>query len=291
MKEKTKSRSIIVSILIITGLLFGSGLLLLHRIQPDPKTENVFQGVTYVRDVRSSPRPIIIHVIVTDLQENGVNVLVTPGDPNADLPLSGRTTSEFLQDFGVQVAINGDGFTPWHTNTFLDYYPHMGDPVDVIGFAASNGTVYSQDTDNEPALYFSRTNQARINSPIGNNYNVISGNTLLVKTGQARNDLSSTLAPRSAIGLDRANRYLILIVVDGRQPGYAEGVSLSELAEIMIYHGAHTAINLDGGGSSTLAVEGIFGSANVLNSPINNNIPGRERVVGNHLGIFAKPLH
>lgn len=262
----------------------------MRRIHPNPKEEDLFQGVTYIRDVRTSPRPILIHVVIIDLQENGVRILVTPGDSKADLPLTGRKTSEFLHDFGVQVAINGDGFTPWHSNTFLDFYPHEGDPIDVIGFAASNGTVYSQDTDNEPVLYFSRTNQARFNSPIGNNYNAISGNTLLLTKGQTRNNLSSTLAPRSAIALDRANRHLILVVVDGRQPGYAEGVSLSELADILIFHGAYTAMNLDGGGSSTLVVEGIFGSANVLNSPINNNIPGQERVVGNHLGIFANPL-
>ena len=288
--KKTKSITFRVSLLIITGLLLVSGLIFLRNVQPDTKEEILFQGVTYFRDVRTSPRPIIIHVITVDLQENGIRILVTPGDPHADLPLTGQKTSEFLTDFNVQVAINGDGFTPWHTNTLLDYYPHAGDPIDVIGFAASNGTVYSQDTDKEPALYFSRTNQARFNSPIGNNYNVISGNTMLVKNGIARDNLSSTLAPRSAIALDRANRNLILVVVDGRQPGYSEGVSLSEIAEILIYHGAFTAMNLDGGGSSTIVVEGFMGSANTLNSPINHNIPGQERVVGNHLGIYAKSL-
>jgi hypothetical protein len=290
MKKKTirlfRPRNMIIVIFLICGI----SLLLLIRTQPEPKQEMLFQGVTYIRDVRTSPRPILIHVIIIDLQEPGIRILVTPGDANADLPLSGRTTSEFLIDFGAQIAINGDGFTPWHTNTFLDYYPRKGDPVDVIGFSASEGTVYSKDTDKEPSLYFSRTNQARFNTPIGNNYNVISGNIMLVKNGLARQNITSSVDPRSAIALDRANRNLILVVVDGRQPGYSEGVALTELAEIIIYYGGYTAMNLDGGGSSTLVVEGFFGSANVLNSPINNSIPGRERVVGNHLGVFAKPL-
>jgi hypothetical protein len=47
-------------------------------------------------------------------------------------------------------------------------------------------------------------------------------------------------------------------------------------------------MNLDGGGSSTLAVEGANGRPEVLNSPIHQRIPGRERPVGNHLGIFAE---
>ena len=84
--------------------------------------------------------------------------------------------------------------------------------------------------------------------------------------------------------------YLILVVVDGRQPGYSEGVTLQELADIIIFHGGHNAINLDGGGSSTMVVEGPLGGAKVINSPINGQIPGRERPVGNHLGIYAKPL-
>jgi len=290
MKKKSVQKSCPLSIIIAGGLLLVSALLFMRRIQPAPKEELLFQGITYILDVRTSPRPLLIHVVKIDLQETGIRILVTPGDPKVDLPLEGRTTSEFLDDFSLQVAINGDGFLPWHSNTFLDYYPHTGDPIDVIGFASSEGTIYSKDTDKEPALYFSRTNQARFNTPIGNNYNVISGNIMLVKNGKASNFLDSSLSPRSAVALDRANRHLILVVVDGRQPGYSEGISLAELAELLIYHGGHIAMNLDGGGSSTLVVEGIFGSTNILNSPINNSIPGRERVVGNHLGIFAKSL-
>jgi len=80
------------------------------------------------------------------------------------------------------------------------------------------------------------------------------------------------------------------VVVDGRQPGYSLGVTLSELAEIMIFHGGYNALNLDGGGSSTLVVEGALGSPKILNSPFNHGIPGRQRSVGSHLGIYAKPV-
>ena len=47
-------------------------------------------------------------------------------------------------------------------------------------------------------------------------------------------------------------------------------------------------MNLDGGGSSTLVVEGPDGEPRVLNSPIDNYIPGRERPVANHLGILVR---
>lgn len=276
-----------ISILMIAGI---GGVWYYQRLKPRPTQEMLFQGVEYIRDIRSSPRRMIIHVIKIDLREDGIRMLVTPGNPELDLPIKARTTSLFLNNFEVQVAINGDGFQPWYDHGFFDYFPHNGDYVDPVGFAASEGTVYSEDTDNEPSLYMSITNGARINSPTGKNFNVISGNLLLVKNGTPVSGLEGSTNPRTAVALDRANRYLILVVVDGRQPGYSEGATLQELAEIIVFHGGYNAINMDGGGSSTMVVEGALGNANVLNSPINGRIPGRERPVGNHLGIYAKPL-
>lgn len=94
-----------------------------------------------------------------------------------------------------------------------------------------------------------------------------------------------TVAPRMAIGLDGSGQKLIIVVIDGRQPLYSQGATLAKLAEIMLYCGADTAMNSDGGGSLTLVVQGSLGPR-VLNSPIDNNITGRERAMGNHLGIF-----
>ena len=76
--------------------------------------------------------------------------------------------------------------------------------------------------------------------------------------------------------------------VDGRQPNYSEGVSIAELAQIVIDYDGYTALNLDGGGSVTLVVEGADGEPEILNSPIHNRIPGRERPVANHFGIYAQ---
>ena len=80
---------------------------------------------------------------------------------------------------------------------------------------------------------------------------------------------------------------LLILVVDGRQPGYSEGATLDELAAMILEFGGYTGMNMDGGGSSTLVRESATGSAQVLNSPVDQGIPGRERVVGNHLGIYA----
>src|SRR4030095_13091648 len=96
------------------------------------------------------------------------------------------------------------------------------------------------------------------------------------------------LDPRTAIGLNRNGRYLYLLVVDGRQPFYSQGATFAELAELLKKQGAVIGMSLDGGGSSTLVIEGSDGQPEIMSSPIDNYIRGRERRVGNHLGVFVK---
>lgn len=78
--------------------------------------------------------------------------------------------------------------------------------------------------------------------------------------------------------------------MDGRQPNYSEGATLAELAEIIISYNGHNGMNLDGGGSTALSMEGVNGKAVLINSPIDQRIPGSQRPVANHLGIFASPV-
>lgn len=289
------SRKILLGgILIVAACLLGTILLgaagwvwSYARPQPSPASQQLYEGINYKRMVRRSPRPMVIHVVSVDLRADGIRFFVTPGNPESALPLKARTTSQFLNEFNQQIAINGDGFRPWHSYSLLNYYPHRGDPVSPIGLAASEGMVYHSATENLPVLYIARTNQARFNTPIGRVYNAISGSQMLVEQGQAVAIADKNPQPRTAVALDKAGKRLIIVVVDGRQPDYSEGATLAELAEIMIEQGGYFGMNLDGGGSTTLVKEGRFGRAEVLNSPIDHRIPGWQRPVGNHLGITA----
>lgn len=257
--------------------------------QPQPTDQVLFDGIEYKRLVRSNPRPMVIHIVTVDLRSPGIRFLVTPGDPDNSLPLKARTTSQFLNEFNVQIAVNGDSFYPWHSNSIIDYYPHSGDRVAPTGFAASSGTVYSSQSDAEPVLYIARTNRARFNTPVGKVFNAISGNQMLVEQGSAIPGLDDSPQPRTALALDKAGKRLIIVIVDGRQPRYSQGATLAELADIILENGGYFGMNMDGGGSTTLVEQGRSGKPVLVNSPIEHQIPGRQRPVGNHLGIFADP--
>jgi hypothetical protein len=82
--------------------------------------------------------------------------------------------------------------------------------------------------------------------------------------------------PRTGIGL-RDGR-LLLVAVDGRQPGYSDGMTLWEFAQLFLELGCREAMNLDGGGSTTMVV-----ADQVVNSPSG----GVERGVANALAVFS----
>ena len=289
MKNRKLACGCAAALAILPVLLAGAVLLWQFvRPQPRPVTKTFFEGIEYTRAVRDAPREMVIHVLTIDLEADGIRVLVTPGESDTELPLSARTTSEFLEDYDLQVAVNGSFFEPWTSFSFVSYYPHSGDPVDAIGFAASEGTAYSQAHPDAPTLYFAQNNNARFNRPFANLYNAISGSEMLVENGKVVASEGGQPEPRTAAGLSRSENTLILLVVDGRQPGYSGGATLQELADILVEFGAHDAMNLDGGGSSTMVRQGAFGQAVLVNNPIARNIPGWERPVGNHLGIYAK---
>jgi hypothetical protein len=260
----------------------------LGRPLPMPLSTEPFQGVKYNRRVHFTPYPMVAHIVIVELEAQGIGFLVTAADPSESLPLKASTTSQFARSTGVEIAINGDGFSPWHANGPFDYFPHVGDRVAPNGFAMSDGVKYGQGTG--PTIYFSEDAQASFTLGDIKPYNAISGNNMIVVDGQTVEGLDNAYtAPRTAIGLDGSGRKLILFVADGRQPFYSEGATLYEMAQLMINYGAENAMNMDGGGSSTLVMRNSLGIVRVVNSPIHTGIPGRERPVGNQLGIFAKP--
>jgi exopolysaccharide biosynthesis protein len=85
--------------------------------------------------------------------------------------------------------------------------------------------------------------------------------------------------PRTAVGV-RADGRILLVTVDGRQPELSVGMTIAELATLLIELGAVEAVNMDGGGSTTMVVRG-----RVVNSP--SDLTG-ERAVGDALLIYLR---
>jgi exopolysaccharide biosynthesis protein len=118
--------------------------------------------------------------------------------------------------------------------------------------------------------------------------NIVSGVPQLIREGHI--EITSELEkssikfvtdrhPRTAIARLNDGK-LLLLAVDGRQPGYSTGMSLTALAELLLEFGATDAINLDGGGSTT-----IFLNGKVVNKP--SDASG-ERPVSDAILIFEK---
>ena len=97
-------------------------------------------------------------------------------------------------------------------------------------------------------------------------------------------------APRTAVGLSKDSQYLYLLTIDGRQQGYSDGADHSETSAWLLLLGAYVGFNLDGGGSTTMVMESSTGTAVRLNKSSAVADSGRERTVGSHFGVYAKPL-
>lgn len=248
----------------------------------------LFQGVHYHRELREQPRPLMIHTVSIDLTAPDIGFLVTPNDPTEEVPA--RTTSRFLNEFGAQVAINGSYFEPVWARTPWDYYPRAEDPVYIKGLSISDSMPYSDSLDGWPAMCIA--GEQIFFEPEGcpeDTRQALAGKEMLIRQGEIVTYENVRVHPRTAVALSADRATLWLVVVDGRQPNYSEGVTLEELANILLDLGANMALNLDGGGSSTLVTAGVIGP-DILNSPIHTNIAMRQRPVANHLGVFARPL-
>jgi hypothetical protein len=294
--ERMRIKKIVQFLLIILpGLMLMAGgyhLFSRGRPAPVPVKEEIMKGVTYLRIVRYLPHSMVAHVLVVDKKNSNLQFIVTPPDEVDGGVLTARTTSQFLKEYGVQVAINGDGFFPWWSRSPVDYYPHVGQAVTPNGFSAAYGERYAdglQDVSSEPTLYISRRNELTFNNPPNKIYHALSGDRMLIQGGKIISDLDDIeIDPRTAVGINRNGRFTYLVVVDGRQPFYSEGATFAELAELLKDLGVFYAMSLDGGGSSTMVIDGGNGEPVILNSPIDNYIPLRERPVANHLGVYIK---
>ncbi len=252
-----------------------------------------FRGVTDIHRTVTGANPLDMHIIKISLSDPGISFAVTESnDPNntaSSYDTKAETTLEYIDRVDAQIGTNANfydlgGIDPFTLNT------------EVRGLAASNGNVYSPWEDYLYGVNISASNEASLvqstDPPDSLYYNAVSGGPLLVENGNnvAQDGDPSSLnyrAARTAIGLT-ANNQLLLFTVDGRQPSYSVGMTLTEVATVLDEFGAIDAVNLDGGGSTTLAF--CAPSCGLVNRPFSQTFGPGDRPVGNSLAVFAAPV-
>jgi MYXO-CTERM domain-containing protein len=219
---------------------------------------------------RTTARPWVVRVLQVDLCAAGVKLRATKSDERRS------TVSSFAGRFDTaRAAINGDFFsyeTYGTSGLSVGAGEAWGDTEDTTG---SGWVAFGDDR--------SRISRPReVRQAEGWMQQVVSGHPQIVSEGVAlaenpSGSLCPNRHPRTAAGLSRDGRTLILAVVDGRSDR-SVGMTCVELGALMREMGAWEALNLDGGGSSAMWVSG----AGVVNAPSD----GSQRVVANHLAVL-----
>jgi len=246
----------------------------------------IYRGVCYTVGFASPDDPCVqkVHAIRIDTQAPGIRFLATPrcdGWAANERETRRQTTREFVNETGCQVAINGD------------FYSMAGGVTNLAGLAISEGQMVSPPGRTD-SLLIDRHNHAHIevtgkHTDLSDVWTAVSGRGQMLAGGVVQETWPQR-HPRTAVGISRTGRYVYLVTLDGRQKGISEGATTGELGQWMLRLGAYNALNLDGGGSTTLALPSGGGSA-VLNVPVGDSkTPYTERRNGNHLGVFARPL-
>lgn len=247
-----------------------------------------YQGVDLAEGLADAREPRLQQVFVARirLQTPGLEFLTTPRSGKRETV--GETASEFLQHHRLQLAINAN---------FYDLVKNEPVEIDLEGLAISRGSLVSPPSPGLPALCLSKENHATLveNTPsdfkTAGIYTAVAGSRIILRNGQpAGKSDPQDVHPRTAIGISEDGRTLYLLVIDGRQPGYSVGANDEETTRWLIRFGAVNGLMLDGGGSTTLVRSSSAGKPEILNRPIHQNIPGRQRLNGNHIGLRANPL-
>lgn len=256
----------------------------------------LFEGIDYATGFSDEPVPQNVNSLRVDLLNRNIQFLSTPSNGSLPEETTAQTTSQFLDEFDLQVAVNANFFAPC--------CDAISEPKDLIGLAISNGEIVSSSdgmiSENigevPDSLLIAQDNQAEIASTnpgddFTNIFTAVSAGPRLLLDGKVLVDEIppddfSDLNPRTAVGISQDEQFLILITIDGRQPGFSEGATLFQTAEWLRRFGAYQGLNLDGGGSTTMVREDREGNPQGLN----RFSGGSERFNGNNFGVYANSL-
>ncbi|HQY88741.1 MAG TPA: phosphodiester glycosidase family protein [Tepidisphaeraceae bacterium] len=247
-------------------------------------------------------RGFVARIDLTDPRVRIRVVPATPDDPDGDGPCVTRLdkVQAIASRNQFDLAINASFFiAPASREIFgktLHYF--VSNPAFPLGWLMSNSRIVSRPQQHpSPAIVVFDDDRVEITTDLidmpTNAREAVSGSEMLVNNAQVVARDSPQQHPRTAAGLSADRTELILVVIDGRRENWSHGVTLRELGAMMIELGANDAINLDGGGSSTMVERVSDGNYRILNRPSDGSeinpsfsIP---RAVSDALGVQISP--
>jgi hypothetical protein len=251
-------------------------------------------------EIRHNP-PLRLYWAQIDLKNPRTHLRVVRGGTPAAAEAPWEATllplTKIAQREKLDLAVNGSFFVPKDAKVMFGvkdpYYEH--NLALAAGWTVADGVLLSTHPvqSDWSSLVVQKDGKASIRrltaAPAGA-WAVVSG-IALVRDGRniAPIDLP---APRTAVGLDAAEKTLTIFVVDGRRPDYSVGLNLKQVAGEMLKFGCNAAIGLDGGGSTTMVLrDGNYWK--LVNCPSDGHtlpIPlSIERPVADALGITVDP--
>ena len=254
------------------------------------------------------PGPVTGVAIKIDLEDPRVHVKVALADnhdPDGDGPSVGQldTPSNVARKQDFQITLNASYFSAPLAREFagqkIRYF--VGNGAFPVGWHFSDGKLISAPAQDSlrATLIVHQNGKVTIRDQVKNlpadTQFAVSGNAMMLTNGQLTPPVKdSARNPRSAVGISKNGKTLIMIAVDGRQEK-SRGVTLGELAKIFLDYGAENAINLDGGGSTSLVFKdpgtGVFSIINQPSDQSSLKLPiAIERPVVDVIGIKIDPL-
>lgn len=236
--------------------------------------------------------PMHLFIAEVNLKNPRVQVRVAGGGLDPDGPGPWQTIltppTQIAAREHFDLVVNGDFFASRRiknpdgsTNTLPDPQ-HWGSAQ---GVAVTDGVTWSTAKTNRPCLIVHKDGSLAIKplkKPGPDDWEVVGGNVILLRNGSIVHHADTNRHPRTCVGLNTDHSKMILLVVDGRKPGVSIGMRYDDLAATLLRLGCSDALNLDGGGSTIMAVlNKATGEYRTLNVPSD----GHERPVADVLGI------
>ncbi|MGI9626559.1 MAG: phosphodiester glycosidase family protein [Longimicrobiales bacterium] len=264
----------------------------LSFLEPDSvRGVEIGDGATY-HYAWAAEGPWAIHIVALDFGRCDLEAVVSPAAGEEGGRARQRVSALPPESEGVPVVgVNGDFFTdqglPLGAEFVDDSQRGSARPAFAWGPAAGPWIGLPEET--AVGFHFGAYAWPDAGAEEVPNFDVIGGFPLLLADGEVVGDLevgdrpafAAARHPRTGVGLDDDTGRLWLVVVDGRQPPYSDGMTLPEFTQLFHALGVEEALNLDGGGSTTMWVRG-----QVVNRPSD---PTGERPVANSLWVTDLP--